>query len=271
MNHGNGREDSVAIPAPGTALMVDLRNFTHQLDAAATPEALQEFCTRLAAFYAMCREAAYAASPVGACHLTSTGDGMLAVFHGARHAQEAFLCTLILRLAIPRVFPLKEDASGTLVASFGIGVESGDICRVMSGGRATYIGQCINMASRVEAITKNLDSADCIVGEKLVGLLYNALLREDFAAMSEQAIGGAEDREHLNLLSRFSQANHTLCLNFLHYHRLKGVDRPIALHGISKRAGLIGNPRFDALLETLCSEPEHHAALRRWLLKNVQR
>lgn len=263
-------EINASVPTPGTALLIDLRNFTQQLDAAASGPALQKFCTRLASFYALCRAAADAASPSGACHLTSTGDGMLGIFHGPRHAQEAFLCALILRLSIPAVFPPTEDSAGVPAASFGIGVESGEVCRVLASGRATYIGQCINMASRVEAITKSFDSADCIIGERLVSQLYAEILRENFAAMSEQAIDvEVKDKEHLELVSRFGQANQTLCLNFLHYHRLKGVDRPIALHGISKRAGNVGNPRFDALLDTLCGDALQQQALKRWLSEFV--
>lgn len=245
-------DHGVATPAAGTALIVDLRNFTHQLDAAATGEALQRFCARLADFYTLCREMAEIAAPERRFHLASTGDGMLAVFYGERHAREAFLCLLMLRLTITRVLPPQTDAAGVAVSGFGIGAESGDVCRVMANGRATYIGQCINMASRLETITKSFDSADCIVGERLVAQLYADVSGEDFASMSAQAIDAdLSDAGHLALLSRFAQANQALCLNFLHYHRLKGVDRPMALHGISKRAGLPGNPRFEALLRTL--------------------
>lgn len=266
----NFEDHGVATPAPGTGLIIDLRNFTHQLDVASSGESLQKFCSRLGAFYALCRQAAEVAAPGRAFHLASTGDGMLGVFYGPRHAREAFLCLLLLRLSIQRVFPSQEDAAGVAVSSFGIGAESGEVCRVMANGRATYIGQCINMASRLEAITKSLDSADSIVGENLVARLYGDVSGEDFASMSAQAIDAdLSDAEHLGLLARFGRANQALCLNFLHYHRLKGVDRPMALHGISKRAGEPGNPRFDALLATLSADAAQASAVREWLALNA--
>ena len=261
---------AVSAPAPATALLVDLRNFTSQLDAAVEGEALHNFCSRLAEFYALCRAASELAASPGGYHLTSTGDGMLCIFHGPRHGREAFLCALLLRLLIVKVFPATEDAAGVPVSSFGIGVESGELCRVMAGGRATYIGQCINMASRLETITKSFDSADVVIGEQLVSLLYADVLKQDFPAMSAQAIDNdVKDREHLELVSRFGRFNQALCLNFLHYHRLKGVNRPMALHGISKRAGAPGNPRFDALLGTLCRDASHQEMLRLWLRQQL--
>lgn len=263
-------EPVVSAPAPGTALLIDLRNFTAQLDAAVEGAALQGFCNRLADFYSLCRAAAEISTAPGGYHLTSTGDGMLCIFHGPRHGREAFLCALLLRLLIVRVFPAAEDAAGVPVSSFGIGVESGELCRVMAGGRATYIGQCINMASRLETITKSFDSADVVIGEQLVSLLYADVLKQDFPAMSAQAIDSdVKDKEHLELVSRFGRFNQALCLNFLHYHRLKGVNRPMALHGISKRAGSPGNPRFDALLGTLCRDLPHEDLLRQWLRQQL--
>lgn len=256
----------VVTPVPGTALLLDLRNFTGQLDAATQGEALQKFCGRLARFYALCREAADLSANGTPYHMASTGDGMLAVFHGPRHVQQAFVCALLLRLTIPKIFPTADDAYGNPVASFGMGLESGEVCRVMAGGRATYIGRCINLAARLEAITKTLDSVDSILGEAMVGQLYAMATGEDFQALSKAAVDlETGDEEHLRVISKFGPANHTLCLSFLHYHRLKGVDRPVALHGLSRRASVPGNPRFDALLRTFSESPAQHEALCAWL------
>jgi class 3 adenylate cyclase len=247
-------------------MLVDLRGFTSQLDAAVADQRLQEFCGRLAEFYSLCHDAARLAAGESGYHMASTGDGMVTVFHGERHAAEGYLSGLLLRLALPRLFPTVPDAYGNPTASFGIGLESGEVCRVLAGGRATYIGQCINLASRLEAITKTLDSADCVMGEQLTGILYRAIAGENLDAMSRAAVNrDTTDRQHLELLGRFGKANHTLCLNFLHYHRLKGVDRPIALHGVSKRASMPGNPRFEALLDALCVDAPSRAEVRAWI------
>jgi class 3 adenylate cyclase len=259
-----------AEPLFGTALLVDLRNFSAQLDAAASGAALREFGGRLGQFYALCRSAAEAATRGDAVHLASTGDGMLAVFHGPQHVRQATVCALLLRLSIARIFPMAADVSGNAAASFGVGLESGELCRVLAGGRATYIGRCINLAARLETMTKTLDSADCVLGEGLVSELYRIATGQDFAAMSRAAMDPrSDDREHLRQVAEFGRANHALCLNFLHYHRLRGMDRPVALHGISKRAGVPGNPRFEALLDLLAPERAARQALGEWLARHA--
>ena len=46
-------------PAPATALLVDLRNFTPNLNAASIDEqSISDFCGFLSEFYALCLEAA---------------------------------------------------------------------------------------------------------------------------------------------------------------------------------------------------------------------
>src|SRR6516162_7734717 len=91
-------------PVPATALLVDLRNFTPNLNAAPVDEQrISDFCRFLSQFYALCLEAALLALPPalrGQRHLymNSTGDGVLILFLHASHVRHGFLTALVLHL-----------------------------------------------------------------------------------------------------------------------------------------------------------------------------
>ena len=73
-------------PVPATALVIDLRNFTPNLKASSLDEnGVDEFCSFLAEFHAICIDAALMALPESLredapVHMASTGDGMIIVF-----------------------------------------------------------------------------------------------------------------------------------------------------------------------------------------------
>src|SRR5687768_16190239 len=87
-------------PVPAAALLVDLRNFTPNLNAAARGSS-NVFCDFLARFYGQCLRACTLALPPSdrngdAFYLNSTGDGILAVYAGESHHVRGFLASVLL-------------------------------------------------------------------------------------------------------------------------------------------------------------------------------
>jgi len=263
-------------PIDATTLVVDLRNFTPNLNAAECDETgVNTFCHFLASFYADCLEACLSALPPELhenppIYLSSTGDGVIAVFHDPDwHVGHGFLATLLLHHSLTDICARYNAMRSDPVlprTGFGIGVESGTICRVhagMAGSKGpvvnTYIGECINVAARAEGVSKQLHRAHTIVCPEINRRLCDSLLGIDYAVLQERCDSlETDDATHLRTLEEMSTANQQLCLSFMHLHRLRGLDQPLPLYRLSESAAVVGNPRFNRLLERLVKEDPSH-------------
>lgn len=258
-------------------MVVDLRNFTSHLNAAAEDdEGVNVFCQFLAGFYALCLDAALIAMPDDRrreppLYITSTGDGVLIVFTDPDwHFGDGFLAALVLHQVLARACAsyntrlAHPDLPGT---SFGIGIESGRVARIRAAAVNdashpvvdTYIGECINVASRAQEVTKQLHEARTLVCGHANALLCQRLLGESYAdLMAESSRPGLHDGERIALHNHMNGLNRQLCLAFLHQHRLRGVARPLPLFRLSESAARLGNPRFDAVLALLTRGDDRH-------------
>ena len=265
----------VSPPVPATALLVDLRNFTPNLNAAPVDEQrISDFCRFLSEFYALCLEACQLALPPSLrgqryLYVNSTGDGALVLFLHRSHVHQAFLAALLLHLSLQDScdeYNARARQVGCPNVSFGIGVESGEVCGVRAGPEKadwprveTYIGACINVAARAEALTKGYYGAHTIVAEQAHELLCRGALGQSYRELVRAALdeeGGPHGRATLDAMTDLDRR---LCLGFLHYHHLKGVDRPLPLFRITDYSAHPGNDRFMALLVRL-ADGERHAA-----------
>lgn len=268
MPHASLQE--VHAPEPATAVVVDMRNFTSHLNAAETDaKGVNRFYRFLSRFYGLCLDAGMLAigpkergrPPLS---ITSTGDGMLAVFRSPeRHVEHAFLATLVLHSLLDRICRgYNEDTSrsGLPETGYGIGVETGLVTRVQAAARNeeggpvvdTLLGDCINVAARAQALSKELHQAHVIVSERANILLCERLCGENYAAlMRESSVTSLPDADRLAHLNRMGALNRALCLSFIHVHQIRGVPRPLALFRVSESSARLGNPRFEALLDKL--------------------
>lgn len=277
-----GGSNTVKAPIPGTALMVDLRNFTPNLNAAPLRgDGASEFCDFLAQFYGLCLEActvsmdeaSRAAPPL---HVVSTGDGILAVFVGEAHMNSGYLAAIMLHSALPTIC---RDYNGTITTpgcpetSYGIGLESGAVTEVAAGpigsGRPairTFIGQCINVAARAEAMSKALHNGNTILSGGIVERLCSSLYSESYQSLMDKAlVADLDDVARLELHDLMNGLNRRLCLMFIHHHRLKGVVSPVPLFRLADRTAHLSNPRFDALLSDLTFDDGHAAEVRSFI------
>jgi class 3 adenylate cyclase len=265
----------VSSPIPATTLLVDIRNFTPNLNAARTDEqGINVFCHFLSAFYAICLNASLVALPPALrlrppLSMSSTGDGVLIIFTHEAHVRQGFLTALLLHVALQQQcagYNAHRSEPPCPQTSFGIGIESGCVSRVRAQSPGdpgyplvdTYIGSCINVAARAEAVSKLLHRANTIIAQTLNTRLCAVLFGENYDALIARALDpGLGDTERLALHDRMNDLNRRLCLTFIHHHHLRGVEQPTALFRLANSTIQLGNPRFDALLALVTEDTAH--------------
>lgn len=250
-------------------MLVDLRNFTPNLNAAGVDErGTNRFCYTLADFYAatldLCMLAMAPAERADPrISVSSTGDGMLVVFMGPRHFANGLLAAFLLEAGLTGPCERQNRANPEMPAlSFGVGVESGEVSRIRAGtpvaGVDTVIGHCVNIAARIEALTKLIASARVLIGDATVEMCVHAFHGQTFAELRAQERAATNDADRVALQNRMNEINREMCLTFLDRYALKGVDRPLPLYRLDESATCGGVQRFDRLLEHLvAADPEH--------------
>src|SRR5262249_11085665 len=134
-------------------------------------------------------------------YVNSTGDGVLILFLHSLHVRQGFLAGLMLHLSLQDKcdeYNGRARQGGCPKVSFGIGVESGEVCGVRAGPETadgpprveTYVGPCINVAARVEALTKGYYRAHTIVAEHAHELLCRGLLGQSYRGLVRAALDG---------------------------------------------------------------------------------
>ena len=264
----------VSDPTPATVLLVDLRNFTPNLNAADSDDrGVNQFCHFLSHFYSLCLDATLIALPPDCrenapLYVSSTGDGMLGVVHHPEHVRYGFFASIILNTVLQGIcekYNSSRAASTCPQTSFGIGVECGDVCRIqafVAPGHApfvdTYIGECINVAARAESMTKLYDRSNTILAAGINEQLSTLMYGDSYIELIEQAINDSNtDNERLQAQDRMNEINRGLCLTFMHHHNLKGVAQPMPLFRLAHGSVTLGNPRFDSLLKKLAQDEAH--------------
>ncbi len=260
-------------PVGTTALIADLRNFTPNLNASKLgDDGVNTFCDFLATFYGDCLEACLVALPAPVrgeppVYVSSTGDGVLAIFRGDRHAERAYLAAILMDAILARrcaAYARDPRFAGAPGTSYGIGVESGEASRTSRSasqlGLDTYIGHCVNVASRAESITKTLQHANTIVADTAVERVSAALFGRTFEELRVRERVVETDDERAALHDEMERLNRELCVVFIGRHVLKGVDAPTPLYRFARTAMSLGVPRFERLLRRLVSDDATHLA-----------
>jgi class 3 adenylate cyclase len=201
---------------------------------------------------------------------------VLILFLHGFHVRQGFLAALMLHLSLQDAcdeYNERAHQVGCPKVSFGIGVESGEVCGVRAGPEKvdwpprveSYIGSCINVAARAEALTKGYYRAQTIVAGHAHELLCRDLLGQSYREFVRAALdddGGEKGRAAHNAMADLDRR---LCLGFLHYHHLKGVDGPLPLFRIADYSAHPGNDCFTTLLGQLTDGERHSAEVTDFL------
>jgi adenylate cyclase len=154
----------------GSVMFSDIRNFTHMVESQPPEETIELLNT----YYALMFNAI---SSHGGIVSQIAGDGLMAVFGAPVPLKEH--CDAAVRAAIEMIemigaFNVEQVAAGKAKIRIGIGIASGEMVAGYTGTneRATYtcIGDTVNMASRLEAHTKEAERTILIDGATRAGL-----------------------------------------------------------------------------------------------------
>jgi class 3 adenylate cyclase len=172
-----------------TVMFADIRGFTslsEKLDAAVVIEMLNGYFSRMSE---VIRE--------HHGHVTRVmGDGIMSVFGALEsnpwHAQDAVEAAISMRRSLAE-YNEKMKARGLPELGFGIGIHCGPVVTGLVGSddllEFTVMGDVVNVASRVEGLTRELN-ADILVTEQVKTQLGNRL---GVSAMPPARIRGKTD------------------------------------------------------------------------------
>lgn len=268
----------VAPPIPATCVIADLRNFTPNLNAADIDgDGVNQFCYFVSEMYSLCLECIDRAIPPGSrsappVRVTSTGDGVLAVFTGPRHHCDGYLAALLMNATLgPRCDRFNAGSDGRAPAtSFGIGVESGAVSSVSGGAGPlqveTLIGHCVNIAARTEGVTKALADARTLFADSVVEAVANEVFGECFETLraAERELDSWTERVALH--DRMHELNRKMCITYLNRHVLKGVAEPVPLYRVRRSVAHLGQAPFEVLLDGLIQrDPDHRREIEQLL------
>lgn len=121
----------------------------------------------------------------------------------------------------------------------------------------TYIGGCINVAARVQDVTKSLHRARTLIAAEANDHLCRQVMQSGYGELMAQA-DEADDKHRMVLHDRMTELNRSLCLQFIHVHRLRGVPHPLPLFRLSENSIQVANPRFEALIQRLTRGDRGH-------------
>jgi hypothetical protein len=108
----------------------------------------------------------------------SLGDSMLFIFQGKNHSRKAYVFSMMLHRYL-KTYCNKFNEKHNTKVSFGIGVDCGDVTQmfIKDGDKvipATYLGNVINVVSRIEELTKKFGETEMLVG----GNIYDYLMQD---------------------------------------------------------------------------------------------
>jgi class 3 adenylate cyclase len=223
---------------PATALLVDLRDFTsmyHSFDSEGRNQRFLDFVETFQRICVTACRASFRGDPGERLYLSSTGDGVLAVFEGEpgepapHHALRAWLAALRFVERLPALF-LELDARPSTAdrPRFGIGLESGEVSRVGVPPITTRLGHRINRAARLEPITKTFSGTTIVLGEATNQLLTLGLHDADYAALQRRASDPGQPGEAVQAAwEKMRALNDAVGVFWLGALQLKGVSKPL--------------------------------------------
>lgn len=192
-------------------------------------------------------------------YINSTGDGFLVLFFGEYHHVIAYLFSLIIQTRLPKVFEsvfnIKKEEGDYW---FGIGIESGQVRQVKANYEgdsiSTYLGNVINIAARIESLTKDHARAPILFGPSLNENLVSTLYGYSYLDLMNTAKKEKDRVQAKRMHMQMSDINTKLMSSYIFEHRIKGVKDPIPIFRISPTLVNFDSCDFKSLLELFPKE-----------------
>lgn len=215
-----------------TVIFLDVRNFTPLMkDFSNNPL----FLTLIKSIYETGIDLASSFCCKDDFYINSTGDGFLCIFMGKDHPTKAFLFGILL---IKKLAPLFENFFAdkdekykprTGMYYYGIGIESGPISKVITDkGKnkdiVTYLGNVINLAARIESLSKEHGRAPMLYGpdinERLTKIVTEGKSYKEYMKEAKDNRNSfVVETSHTSM----NTINEELLSSYLFEHNLKGI------------------------------------------------
>ncbi len=156
-----------------TAVITDIRNFSETFKNFQNAESI-DFLEFLELYYNS--QATLAEILSEDYHMSSTGDGILAIFMGKEHHKNGYAYILASHRLLNKLCDNFVGKHAPAHISFGMGADSGNVWNIGDNELNTYVGTVINRAARIEASTKMMAKTTTAVGNSL----YKSLIKEFF-------------------------------------------------------------------------------------------
>jgi len=156
-----------------TAVITDIRNFSETFKNFQNAEST-DFLKFLELYYNS--QATLAEIISNDFHMSSTGDGILAIFMGQEHYKNGYAYILATHKLLNKLCNNFVGKNVPAQISFGMGADSGSVWNIGNDDLNTYVGTVINRAARIEASTKMMAKTTTAVGNSL----YKSLIKDFF-------------------------------------------------------------------------------------------
>ncbi len=239
-----------------TALFLDIRNFTEQFGNDSKKLA---FLKLIKDVYQCGIDTTISILKNNNFYINSTGDGFLLIIFGENHFIKAFNIALQL---YKQLTPLFVAFNGEKYIEgeygFGIGIESGMVYEILAttNGKEikTYLGDVINIAARLESLSKEHARAPIIYGPEINQLLISCLYKKDYKQLMYKAKHETNPKEVKKLHSEMNKLNSKLLSSYMFEHKLKGVKKHIPVFRISPSLLENTDGNFERLFNELQKE-----------------
>lgn len=159
----------------------------------------------------------------------SLGDSMIFIFMGENHSRIAYTFSIVLHKHFKKLFKEFNNLNDSNV-SFGIGVESGNVWKTKIKNRngsehITYLGNTINMVSRIETQTKIFGETELLVGGEIYDYLMQGLYPDKYTdtKLFKNYSEILKNKPQLVLMSE------KIMLYYIFKMKLTGIDNDIPL------------------------------------------
>ena len=240
---------SVSAAQEATAVIIDIRSYTARLqdylyarDHLELPRVISDFVTSVVE---ICRRVC-GEGPCDHLHLAPVGDGVLTIFlrrpgePASHHALRAYLAALEMVEVLPG--RLAEDnvvGRNAYDYQFGIAMESGTVEYAGFQHQSpdvpnldTYLGHCVNVASRLEGLNKSFDRTCVLLGEQVNLHLVDALTTADYKQLRARSLDSSSSQWR-DSWAKMKSINEDLMIDYLAPLSLEGCDEPVMSYRLS--------------------------------------
>lgn len=254
-----------------SVLVFDTRNFTNNLNEFSAKKddsfvlLIQEICN-------VALNIADKLSLKLPFYFNSTGDGFIVIYFGNKSSVRCYLLGLMLSIFETNICDSFFSKSGKII-KFGIGMESGYVQEINASSEhcqiKTYIGNVINVASRIESETKAHARANIILGNEINNDLVHELLNQNYSQLMNLVKNGSGADDVVCIINEMNSINQKLLLSYLFEHVLKGVNEPAPLFRVSPSLSRHDGPLFKPFIVSLLDSIEAEQYLREFILSNI--